>query len=57
MLERVIPLIDHPSAEFISRVDKNLGELVKTTYVYIFLSNSLADLIIDDVFLSIIKYM
>ncbi|KAF8362930.1 pqn-85 [Pristionchus pacificus] len=31
MLERVIPLIDHPSAEFISRVDKNLGELVKTT--------------------------
>lgn len=29
MLERVIPLIDHPSAEFISRVDKNLGELVK----------------------------
>ncbi|GMT16922.1 hypothetical protein PFISCL1PPCAC_8219 [Pristionchus fissidentatus] len=29
MLERVIPLIDHPSAEFITRVDKNLGELVK----------------------------
>ncbi|GMS84491.1 hypothetical protein PENTCL1PPCAC_6666 [Pristionchus entomophagus] len=24
MLERVIPLIDHPSADFISRVDKNL---------------------------------
>ncbi|GMR36774.1 hypothetical protein PMAYCL1PPCAC_06969 [Pristionchus mayeri] len=31
MLERVIPLIDHPSADFISRVDKNLGELVKTS--------------------------